>query len=510
MTNPVAAQPQPRRINAQWVRWRSAAYLRGRGLSVFVGPDPLFPHAATDQGKYSLSVDVHKHDGLDVCDTSLDIFSANALGHVFIGPKLSNSPDPQKMLVDFTAKLALGGHLIVHTVGDVLTIPVLREMLSNFAGWREKDTYTRDGQQLGIWKLQNRTTQVVQPPAARAAKRACIARYGAIGDMIMITPLIKRLHDDGYEVTCNITPYCADVLKHNPYVHNVVLQERDIIPNRDLGPYWQEWMNDYDVYINLSESIEGALLKVEGRRDFYTTKDWRVARCGDVNYYDHTMTLGGYPECAGTRGELFFSKEEQKQAKWVRGKIKDSFFVLWGLRGSSHHKAYPLLQPVLREWLATHPSARVMLTGSPREQELQFEHPQVMGVAGQMPLRDVFALTQVADLVVGPESALINAAACTDVQKIVFLSHSSETNLCKHWSNYIALAPENVSCYPCHQLHYTAESCPLITIQDAQAAPVWRGPVCAGGGVTPERLIAALDSAYNAWESKRFRELISL
>lgn len=490
-----------KRVDARWVRWRSAAYLRGRGLSIFVGGDPLFPAPATDTGKYSLSVDAQRHEGIDLCDTKLDIIARDSCEHVFVGPKLATTPQAPTLLQGFVEKLQIGGHLILHFVDEHYTVEHVREMVGAFAQWQEKAAIDRDGQRLCIFKLLNRSHTGVLPQRSRALKRACICRYGAIGDMIMITPLIRRLHEDGYEVTLNITPYCADVIKHNPYITNIVYQERDVIPNKDLGDYWREWIGDYDVYINLSESIEGALLKVEGRRDFYTSQCWRTAQCGDVNYYDQTMRLGGYPECTGTRGELYFSRTEEKQAQWVRNKLKGKFFVLWGLRGSSHHKLYPLLQPTLEHWLTRHPEARVMLTGSARDAELQFPHPQIMGTAGQMPIRDVFALTQVADLVVGPESALINAAACSDVEKIVLLSHSSETNLCKYWRNYVALAPQNVACYPCHQLHYTQESCPLITIKDEHSdTALWRGPACAGGGVTPERLIAALDAALLRWQ----------
>jgi ADP-heptose:LPS heptosyltransferase len=502
----------PTKINSKWVRFRSAVYLRGKGLSFGAGPDHIFPDLAMDGDKFSIAIDSVRYANLDAISRNADFIAAQSLDHVFIGPRLVDIPDPAKLVKALSDKLKIGGHLIIHTHLGKMTEEQLGGIVGSFAKWREKFLLNRDGQLLGVFKLINRSSIGIDPPPPPSGKpRACIARYGAIGDMIMISPLIKQLYDDGYEVTMNVTPYCAEVLKNNPYVHNIILQEREIIPNPDLGEYWKEWIGEYDKYINLSESIEGKLLKVEGRRDYFTTKEWRNDTCGSVNYYDQTMRLGGYPNIKGTKGELYFSREEEKNCKRFRDQFKDKFFVLWGLRGSSFHKQYPLLEPVLCDWLNANPKAIVMLTGGPGEKELEFNHPQVLPMSGKIPLREVFCLTKFADLVVGPESAIINAAACHDVRKLVFLSHSSEQNLCAYWTNYKALAPEGVDCYPCHQLHYTKPSCPTIQITvPGNPNPVWEGPICAGMGVTGERLQRTLDEEISSWQTRSQTQLVEV
>ena len=78
-------------------------------------------------------------------------------------------------------------------------------------------------------------------------------------------------------------------------------------------------------------------------------------------------------------------------------------------------------------------------------------------------------MTEYADLVVGPETGVLNAAAGIDVPKVVFLSHSTEENLTKHWENTHSLY-SLVKCYPCHVLHLTPHSCPVD--------PVLKTPVC--------------------------------
>jgi hypothetical protein len=63
-----------------------------------------------------------------------------------------------------------------------------------------------------------------------------------------------------------------------------------------------------------------------------------------------------------------------------------------------------------------------------------------------------FALTKFADLVIGPETALLNAAGCFDTPKITLLTHSSRENLCSTWKNDYSLQA-GCWCSPCHYLH---------------------------------------------------------
>lgn len=486
--------PAPTKVASHWVRFRAAAYLGGRGIAWGCGNDPIVPQQAIDGNKYSLNIDVAKAGGTDICGTDVSILAKDSMDHLFIGPR---EGAPVRELV---SKLKIGSHLIFY--GIDLDPAALRAQIASLGYWQEKDTYLRENQFLGIWKLLGRSRNEILPPRPKAVKRACIARYGAIGDMVMITPLIRQLHEDGYDVTMNITPYCAEVIKHNPFVNNVVLQERDMIPNHDLGQYWAEWMGDYDRYINLSESIEGKLLKVEGRRDFYTTKEWREETCS-TNYYDQTLALGGYPEVTGKRGELYFSNAEIKECRKIRERFHDKFMIMWSLKGSSHHKIYPMLAPVLSQWLDAHPDAIAILVGAADDAILGFEHPQVVNLAGKNTIRHTFCLAQFCDLVAGPESSVINAASCyNNVAKMAFLTHSHHNNLCQYWANDYCLQAD-VKCSPCHQLHYTLESCPLVSItEDSNPEPSWSGPVCAAAGFPPSRVMNRLDEIYNHYKAK--------
>ena len=80
-------------------------------------------------------------------------------------------------------------------------------------------------------------------------------------------------------------------------------------------------------------------------------------------------------------------------------------------------------------------------------------------LSGEISIRQTLALAQQCDAVIGPETGVLNAVAFESMRKVVLLSHSSHENLTKHWTNTVALMPQGVSCYPCHQLHFDRRYC---------------------------------------------------
>lgn len=487
---------------SKWVRFRSIAYLQKKGL-IFGSTSEIFPVQAAATGVFPIYCDVENQPRVAAIGEDFSIFAPSSFNYVFVGPRLNTTINPTQVLQDLVSKLARNGHFVVFLpIIDVGDEDLFRELIGSMGGWMCKASYVKeaDGRKyfLQIYKKLKTNHGVCDRVSLTTKPKVCIIRYGALGDMIMLTPLIRKLHEDGYHITLNITSYAAEVLKFNPYVDNLILQEKDAIPNPTLGEYWNIWKPEYDRYINLSESIEGSLLKVEGRRDFYTTAAWRRAYCNH-NYYDFTMQLGGYETCVGRRGELYFSAAEEREAKQVLDQHRGKFRIVWALNGSSHHKYYALFEPVVRDFLDSHPNVVVFTVGDIRAKNLEFDHPRLVRLAGTQSLRITLAMTKIADLVIGPESVVINAAGCFDTPKICLLSHSSRFNLCNNFVNDYSLEPSLVQapCYPCHQLHYTRESCPLVDVLSDDVV-IGTGPACAMGAISGEVLAKRIEEVMSA------------
>src|SRR3972149_1408862 len=101
------------------------------------------------------------------------------------------------------------------------------------------------------------------------SKTVCVLRWGAFGDMIMVTPLLRLLKQDGYKVIVNTTNRGEAILKNNPNVDEIVQYKDNTIPGKELDKYWTDLSKGYDKFINLSGSIEGGLLKVPSDKTEY-------------------------------------------------------------------------------------------------------------------------------------------------------------------------------------------------------------------------------------------------
>jgi ADP-heptose:LPS heptosyltransferase len=279
--------------------------------------------------------------------------------------------------------------------------------------------------------------------------------------MIQASSILPRLKEDGYHVIFNTTPAGEEILRHDPNIDEFYLQDTDQVPNQDLGPYWETLRRKYTKFINLSETVEGTMLAIPGRTVHFWTKEARHRAC-NTNYLELTHDVAG----VGHKYEPRFypTMEEREWAMRERTRIGGNLVVCFSMSGSSVHKTWPYLDQAIARLLATFPDCRVVLMGNQMSQMLEAgweNEPRVIRRAGVWEIRKslTFACKQ-ADLVIGPETGILNAVGMEDVAKVCFLSHSTKENLTKHWKNTMAIEPPaSVPCYPCHQMHYNFDYC---------------------------------------------------
>lgn len=487
--------------DGRWVLFEAAAYLRGRGITF---GSPLVPQEAVTNQVYSVTVGLGKAQGVVGIDQDFSIFADRSLDHIVVSPMIAATTSPAKVIKELAAKLKMKGHLIVVTnVGEQgqgikeMYPNQVEEWVASAGKWVRKTIQEKDGRSLLIYKRIEGSKGIMTPTPPKT-KRVCIARYGALGDAIALTPLIKHLKEEGYHVTLNINPYCGPVFENNPNIDNILVQEKDMIPNVMLGDYWGYWTSRYDKYINLSESMEGDLIFVEGRPGFYTSKEFRH-KVANKNYYDYIFERAGYPTIKGKNGELFFTKAEERKAQEFFSTLKDKFVIVWALNGSSHHKVFPMMEPLLKEWFKKYQDTVVITVGDVMAQLMEFPHPQLLPRAGKWSIRESLIAAKYANLVIGPETMMTNAAAALGTPEIVFLSHSTKENLTKYWPKAHALEPA-VPCYPCHQLHYTKESCPVGEMYDKNTGEtLGQAPICSMG-ISPVIVLNTMEHEYNLWK----------
>jgi ADP-heptose:LPS heptosyltransferase len=284
-----------------------------------------------------------------------------------------------------------------------------------------------------------------------------VLRYGGFGDAIQTISILPWLKEQGYHITMYTVPNAWEVIKHDPHIDDVILQDVEQIPNYQLGEFWAHTRKKYEKWVNLSESIERTLLALPGNIAHGWPHEVRHARM-NVNYMEFIHAIAEVP--LPPRIKFYPTAAEES---WARGEVAKlgGKVILWLLSGSAVHKTWAHFDGAVAR-ITEDPSVHVILCGDKIGKKLEEgweDHPQVHCWSGKTTIRESMAMAQVCDLVVGPETGVLNAIACEDVPKVVTMSHSSVENLTRDWVNCVSLTPANTSCYPCHQLHFSFEHC---------------------------------------------------
>lgn len=294
-------------------------------------------------------------------------------------------------------------------------------------------------------------------------KRLIIIRYGGFGDVIQAASILPALKAEGWHVTWDTSEMGFELLKSDPLVDALLLTPAGSVPYDKFGDYWNSRTNGFNRVINLCESVENALLPVPNTLGFYRDDETRRRLYGDKSYVEHIHLIAGVggpflPRFCPEIGEIDAANAALGQKN-----------VVLALSGSAEYKIWPhALAFVQRVLLLT--EAKIFLAGGVKDADLAAEIVDFVANEHQngldrvvdltkTPVRDAFALAWQADVVVGPETGIMNAVAASSGRKIVLLSHSSPRNLTEHWINTVAIEPP-VPCHPCHRLHLTQKFCP--------------------------------------------------
>ena len=301
----------------------------------------------------------------------------------------------------------------------------------------------------------------------RSEKTVCVVRYGGFGDMIQTASILPLLKKQGYRVCVNVTENGSNIIRSDPYVDELLIQETDQIPVNRLTEYWEKLSKCFDKVVQLSESVEGSLLviservlEIGGEKTLvpcdprYNYSKEKLHKECNINYMERTHDLAGVPYEFSPR--FYPTQREIMWAKKFRKKIKTKNIVLWALAGSSVHKVYPWVDAVIASILKEREDVSFVTVGDNLCSLLEMgweNEKRVVKKSGKWSIRKTLAFIEQCDLIVGPETGVLNAASSLPMRKIVMLSHSSEENLSKHWVNTLSLEPDDCECFPCHKLH---------------------------------------------------------
>lgn len=470
------------------IRWEIVKYTRGKGLDLGCGPVKQYPHWIGVDNKldnHLFGFDIKPDITLDCTD--LSTFASNSFDFVFSSHLLEHIEYDKvaSTLKEWMRVIKKGGYMVLY-LPDEDEYPKIGEKGANLDHkWNVNYQRVIDAMKSLSWDLidfqkrnQDREYSLYfvfkkigsghhfSYNKPKPKKTVGLVRYGAIGDLLQASSVIAGLKDQGYHVTLYCSPPQDDVVRLDPNIDEFYPQDKDQVPNHMLGEFWGYHKKKYDKWVNLSESVEGSFLALPGR----TLHEWPAAlrhKMMNVNYLEAQHAIAGVPH--KPRVKFYASAEEKEWARKERSKMGE-FVVLWALAGSSVHKTNPHLDATVASMMLDFKNVDVVTTGDQGgvllEQGWEKE-PRVHRRAGKWSIRQTLAFLEQVDMVVGPETGVLNAAANLSIPKIVFLSHSTEENLTRDWENTQAFISQNTVCPgrgnneapACHQLHYGWAHC---------------------------------------------------
>ena len=487
------------------IRSKVIQYLEGFGLDMGCGEELITPAALGIELKADcpgVSYDLNRGLSIVANESCRFIFSDHTLEHL---------QDPAVRLAEWWAKLELQGYLILNCrhadlskeTGPDLGMPFvpeqIKDALAPFALYKICEDETDEEEKSFLLVVQKLgTVGGVEPiPLVVIEKpRVLVTRYGGIGDHIMVTPVFRHLKEEGYHVTYNTTPDGREITRHNPYIDAYIVQPRDAVPNYNLEYFWKGLSARFDRHINLSGSIEEGLLMVRESAEYKLSTEERQKLYGNVNYYQRTLELAGFYS-GEKRGELFFSTEEENVAQIFRKMFRGRFLVLWALSGSAMHKTYPYYLEAMDAFSKKPPKALFVTVGGYIDKLLEINcvGPNYFPRSGVWGLRQSLIMAKYADLVMGGETGILNAAGCFPTPKICFLTHSSWMNLAQGWENDFSLQSQ-AHCSPCHKMIYKTDEC--------EKDPTFGVNICAEQFDIRE-IVTRMEKIYKTWDRGNIR-----
>ncbi len=326
-----------------------------------------------------------------------------------------------------------------------------------------------------------------------------LVRWGAYGDVIVLTPLIKYLKGEGHDIVVSVTERGEEILRCNPYIDKLIVTPANEYKDTEVKGYWDKEKKEVgaDVYVNFSESVEVSLLTHPIDPDYKLPK-WDRIKKGSVNVYEKTFRLAGIDikdlSDDDLNPKLYFSdKEIHKLERFFdlysglswNVEPKKKMIILWCLSGSGLQKAYPFIMTVMRELINKYENLYFLSVGDVACKLLEIdsdydESDKVIMKSGEWTFRESMLASKYADIVISPDTGILHASGCYDTPKIGLESFVDIEHVTKHYKNNFSMEAEGVTCAPCFKMVPMLNHCPL----DYTGAPL-----CISAGFPPKRVI---------------------
>jgi ADP-heptose:LPS heptosyltransferase len=358
------------------------------------------------------------------------------------------------------------------------------------------------------------------------SKRVLLIRWGAFGDHIHMSNVIKAYNEMGYVVDMEFNDKGGQVHAYNPRINNKIYFETSSPEAKaaiEKDPRYlikriDNYSNQYDKVVSFAGSLEHSLIEPDHKSSYFWPLKLRRAKNTHTCYYDQSMKWAGLhdKEYMGWSGEIWSTRADHEHIQKQLEPYKDKFIILWAMRGSMWQKAvYPIAEKVCTEFLKRNPNTVIITTGDDFCQKWEWDGGEnVIHKSGRMPFRQAMVMSKYVDLVVTPETGLGIAAGAYGTPKIMLLTAASLTNIVGNDANDYSLQ-STAYCSPCTRAIYNVRHCPVTDMaHDYPDDPHLKSystdkegimlPICVQ--FDPEVVVERMQEVFNAGHPRQWEE----
>lgn len=246
-------------------------------------------------------------------------------------------------------------------------------------------------------------------------KNVLVVRAGALGDVILTTPIIKRLYGEGWSV--DVTTECVEVFKNNPYVHEI---------------FNENWGNPILTYelkkLNRPVNIIDLDLAYEKNPKMHIIDAYSLEAFGDTKTEKQTY--------------LYLTEEGGKKAKELLQGFRSFICIHMGVGWENRTWPYKSWEAFISKFPV---SVSTVLVGSGKDFSIEWLKTNHLNLLGKTDYHTLCSVIERAKLFIGSDSAPLHIAQSFGVPSIgLYTSAKAEYRALK----VLAVTPD-IDCYGC-------------------------------------------------------------
>ena len=312
-----------------------------------------------------------------------------------------------------------------------------------------------------------------------------VIKFGALGDMILTTPLIRALYER-HGIPCEVVgrgDFVPDIYRNQSSVSKVIIIQSNKTPyclNRPKKELvsWLKQRNNQIVYMAQSDNLSQRILN--RARVTATATDLTVLRYDNEHVIDHMARMARFVDEFGNvskdynRGVQVEVTEDEiiKLNHWLKSlRCHENPYILVqaGYRKYMRHgrkklksKHWPELRwkELIQLILKKYPQIKILLTGSGNECSLTthissiINDERVVPVAGQLNVRRLFALISQAKGMISVDTGAAHAAAAVNCPLVVLFGQTDprvNRPISRNSPVVVVTGPENAPVEDCEE-----------------------------------------------------------